>query len=383
MKRLLVLLILALFSTALWQCADDDTVLPDPEPDETDTTDNDTLDPVELTPYDFPDIAHFSDFPHDPANPVTVEGVELGRKLYFDPILSSNFTIACADCHKQVFSFGDNQSVSGGVDNVPGTRNSPPLVNLAWFSAFNWDGRETKVRDQNIHPVPSVIEMNLPWPEAEQRIRNHEDYPALFEVAFPDQPITRATITRALEQFQLTMLSYDSPYDRHLRGAGSLSDAELRGLAIFTGPKGSCFRCHDVENSPELFVTDRIVFTNNGLDTAATLNDFTDPGRGPRSGNINDNGKFRIPTLRNLAFTAPYMHDGRFSTLREVIDTYDRGPAPSPNVDPLMLADAQFRLNNFGHWGLNLSDAEKDDLEAFLLTMSEVEYLSNPDYFEP
>jgi len=369
MKRLLIFTLLSFSVLAFWRCTEDDDVIPEEE--------------IIGTLYEFPANPHFSDFPIDSENRVTLEGIELGRKLYFDPTLSSNYTIACADCHKQAFSFGDNQSVSGGVDDVPGTRNSPPLINLAWFEAFNWNGKEAHVRDQNVHPVPSEIEMNLPWSEAEQRLKDHEDYPALFEEVFPGQEISKEIITKALEQFQLIMLSYESPYDGYLQGTGTLNASELNGLAIFTGSKGGCFRCHDVEDSPELFVTDRVTYANNGLDTVATLMDFEDVGRGEISENINDNGKFRIPTLRNLGHTAPYMHDGRFASLDEVIESYDRGPAPSPNVDGLMMADAQDRLDNEGHWGLDLTTQEKADLKAFLLTMTDDGYLDNSLYWEP
>ncbi|MCP4121936.1 MAG: cytochrome-c peroxidase [Bacteroidetes bacterium] len=369
MKRFLFLFTFAFLVLSFWRCSDEDVIIPD--------------DTSSLTLYDFPAISHFSDFPHDSVNPVTLEGIELGRKLYFDATLSSDYTIACSNCHQQAFSFGDNQSVSGGVDDVPGLRNSPPLINLAWFEAFNWNGKEVHVRDQNIHPVPSELEMNLPWSEAVQRMKDHEDYPALFEEVFPGEEITKELITKALEQFQLIMLSYESPYDDYLKGSGSLSINELNGLTIFTGPKGGCFRCHDVEDSPELFVTDRITYANNGLDTVATLNDFVDVGRGEISEDINDNGKFRIPTLRNLGHTAPFMHDGRFATLDDVIEMYNRGPAPSLNVDIMMMTDAQTRLDDHGHWGLNLTQQEKDDLKAFLLTMTDDGYLDNSLYWEP
>jgi cytochrome c peroxidase len=350
-----------------WRCSEDPIIPEEPE--------------LEL--YEFPDILNFSDMPANPENPATKVGVALGRKLFFDPILSANNTVSCATCHDPSKAFASSFAVTPGVDGALGRRNAPPLINLAWFKAFNWDGKETKVRNQNIHPVPSVVEMALPWATAVERIKADTAYAAAFATAFPDEDITEFTITKALEQFQMTLISYNSPFDKYVREEAPLSTAALRGFEIFRTEKGDCFHCHSESNSPELFVTTRLIFTNNGLDTVETLNDFLDFGRGDITGDENDNGKFKIPTLRNLAYTAPYMHDGRFNTLDEVINMYDKGVAPSPNVDPLFLADAEKRLEELGHWGLNLTPQEKSDLKAFLLSLSDEEFITNPEFQEP
>jgi cytochrome c peroxidase len=349
-----------------WRCSDDVDV-----------------DPNELEPYEFPDILNFSDMPTDPENPVTKVGVALGKKLFFDPILSANNTVSCGTCHDPSKSFASSFAVTPGVDGALGRRNAPALINLAWYKAFNWDGKETKVRNQNVHPVPSVVEMALPWATAIERLQNETAYVRAFAEAFPDEVISTETITKAMEQFQMTLISYNSPFDKYVREEAPLSTAALRGFEIFRTEKGDCFHCHSESNSPELFVTTRLIFTNNGLDTVATLMDFTDFGRGDITDDSTDNGKFKIPTLRNLAYTAPYMHDGRFNTLDEVIEMYNKGVAPSPNVDPLFLADAEKRLEELGHWGLNLTAQEKSDLKAFLLSLSDEEFITNPEFQEP
>lgn len=341
------------------------------------------VDVVELEPYVFPTINHFSAIPENPENPATKQGVELGRRLFFDPILSKNMTVSCATCHEPSKSFSSSFPVTPGVDGGLGRRNAMTLVNLAWYKSFNWDGKEDHIRDQNIIPVQDPNEMALDWDEAIARVSNHDDYSVRFQEAFPDEEINQATITKALEQFQRTLISYNSPFDKFIREESQLSIEALRGFEIFRTEKGDCFHCHSESNSPELFVTTRLIFTNNGLDTVATLNDFTDKGFGEISGNPQDNGKFKIPTLRNLAYTAPYMHDGRFNTLDEVIDMYNRGPAPSPNVDEAMLADAEKRLEELGHWGLNLTPQEKSDLKAFLLSLSDEEFINNPEFQAP
>lgn len=332
------------------------------------------------TPYAFPEISNFSAMPPNPENPATVEGVALGKKLFFDPILSLDKTVSCGTCHKPELSFADNLTVTPGVNGAKGNRNAMTLVNLAWYEAFQWDGQDLTIRSQNIHPVEADVEMNLGWPVAEERLQNHPEYPALFEAAFPGMPITRKEITKALEQFQRTLISYNAPFDKFVREEGTLTASELRGFEIFRTEKGDCFHCHSETNSPELFVTTRLIFTNNGMDSIEVGEQFADNGFGDISGNEADNGKFKIPTLRNLKWTAPYMHDGRFQTLEEVIDMYNRGPAPSPSTDEQVIADAENRFETFGHWGLNLSEQDKIDLKNFLLTLSDEEFVNNPEF---
>jgi cytochrome c peroxidase len=257
------------------------------------------------------------------------------------------------------------------------------LVNLPWYSAYNWNGQDTEIRDQNVHPVETDVEMNLPWPQAVARLANDPEYVASFDLVFEGSPISRSTVTKALEQFQMTLLSYNSPFDKYMREEGLVSASVLRGFEIFRTERGDCFHCHSETNSPELFITTRLVFSNNGMDTVETVDGFDDNGFGEVSGLSSDNGKFKVPTLRNLAYTAPFMHDGRFETLADVIEMYNRGPALSPTLDATMRGDAEKRLDTFGHWGLNLSEDEKTDLINFLLSLSDETFINNPEFQAP
>lgn len=366
MRKFSIVILLALVCYVGWQCSEDPVIGPSGP-----------------TAYDFPDVPLFSEMPDMSGNPVTVEGVALGKQLFFDPILSKDFTVSCGTCHEPEKSFSSNFAITPGVEGALGRRNAMTLVNLAWYKALNWDGRETVIRNQNIIPVQDPNEMHLPWPQAVDRVRNDAEYIELFDQAFPGEPIDQALITKALEQFQLTLISYNAPFDKFLRGEGTVSESVLRGFEIFRTEQGDCFHCHSETNSPELFVTTRLIFTNNGLDTVLAGEQFEDRGFGAVSGNPEDNGKFKIPTLRNLAYTAPYMHDGRFNTLDEVIDMYNRGPAPSPTMDETQKADAEMRLETFGHWGLNLSEQDKTDLKNFLLSLSDETFVTNPAFQAP
>ena len=296
MRKLFFISCLFLLAYSGWRCSDDGV--------------------TGLTPYSFPEISNFSEMPDQSANPVTNEGVALGRKLFFDPLLSSDNTISCSSCHLPENSFSEPSTVTPGVGGALGNRNAMTLVNLAWYKAFQWDGREETVRAQNVHPVESVQEMNLPWTVVIERLNESEEYPALFDAAFPNQVISQDLATKALEQFQLTLISYNSPFDKFAREETNLTASQFRGFEIFRTEKGDCFHCHSESNSPELFVTTRLIFTNNGMDTAQSETDFADFGFGETSGNSEDNGTFKIPTLRNLAYTAPYMHDGPIPNIR-------------------------------------------------------------------
>lgn len=327
------------------------------------------------TPYPIPNIPNFRKMPVDPENPMTVEGVALGKRLFFDPILSRDSTISCASCHLPSKSFSDTKALSKGIDNIEGKRNAMPLVNLAWFkNTYFWDGRSKTLREQALFPVEAPDEMHLPWPQAELRIQRHPVYKTLFEKAFGTGTPTRTEITKAIEQFENTLLSYNAPFDRYLRGEIQLDSSVLRGLEIFRSEKGDCFHCHTTA-SPELFIDPLKTFANNGMDVAATVFDFPDPGLGAITGNNNDRGRFKIPTMRNLGFTAPYMHDGRFATLDEVIDMYNLGPKNSPNVEPIMIEKANIRFQNTGSYGLGLTTQEKADLKAFLLSLTDSTFI--------
>jgi cytochrome c peroxidase len=303
-------------------------------------------------------------------NPQTVEGIALGRRLFFEKKLSGNGTQACADCHSPQFAFSDPRPLSIGADGEVGFRNSMPLFNLAWNydQKFFWDGRAISLEEQILEPITSPIEMNNTWTQAITTLQNHSEYPELFEKAFGATTIDSVLVTKAIAQFIRTMVSGNSRFDRYLMGKGELTPSELRGFQVFMAEeKGDCFHCHGSNLNP--LWTDNL-FRNNGLDAT-----FSDLGLGNVTGDPRDNGKFRTPSLRNLAYTAPYMHDGRFATIDDVINHYSEGLVYSETIDPLMKAVAQ--------GGVQLSDEDKQDLKAFILSLSDPDFINNPQLQNP
>lgn len=331
--------------------------------------------PPATTPYVSPVIQNFRAMPVDPNNPMTQEGIALGKRLFNDPILSLDSTISCSSCHKKSNSFSDPRVLSLGVGGTPGIRHSMALVNLAWQKdRFFWDGRVNSLKEQAKIPIADPLEMHLPIPQALQRLQNHPEYRDLFWKAFGVKTITINEVAKAIEQFEKTLLSYNSKFDRYGRGEVNLSAAELRGFQIFSTEAGDCFHCHST-SAPEVFISPDRTFANNGLDTVTNVTEFADFGLGNFTGNLSDYGRFKIPTLRNLAYSAPYMHDGRFATLDEVIDFYNEGPKGSPTMEPILREKAEKRLETLGHWGLNLTPQQKSDLKAFLLTLSDPTFI--------
>jgi cytochrome c peroxidase len=303
-------------------------------------------------------------------NPQTVEGIALGKKLFFDPILSADNTQACADCHAPENAFTDTDRFSDGIDGLLGNRNSMPLFNLAWNynEKFFWNGSAFSLEHQAFVPVTDPIEMKSTWAQVEQKLQNHSEYPTLFNLAFGTSTINSTFITKAIAQFERTIISSNSKFDKYLTGTGMLTSQELNGFNVFMDEtKGDCFHCHGNKNNP--LWTDNL-FHNNGLDA-----NVSDLGLGEVTGDPSDNGKFKSPSLRNLAFTAPYMHDGRFATLDEVINHYTEGLKDSATIDPLMKKVAQ--------GGVQLSVEDKADLKAFLLSLSDYEFINNPDFQAP
>jgi cytochrome c peroxidase len=297
-------------------------------------------------------------------NPLTVPGIALGRKLFHDPVLSGNGTMACATCHAQATAFADPRRVSPGSEGGEGTRNAPALINLAWNDGFFWDGRAHSIEDQAREPVPNPIEMNLPWDQAIPRLAAHAEYPALFRAAFGTDAITEDLVVKAIAQFERTLVSKSSPYDRFLNQGEPLSEAAHRGFTLFFSEEGDCFHCHGTR----LFTDNE--FHNNGLDAVPA-----DPGLEALTGDPLDRGRFRTPTLRNVEYTAPYMHDGRFATLEEVVDHYSEGIQPSPSLDPVL------GVHQGG--GVSLTADQKADLIAFLKSLSDPGFLTNPEFGPP
>jgi cytochrome c peroxidase len=331
----------------------------EPEPD-----DNPIYNPTPLTllrPTGFP-------APLEPAdNPTTVEGVALGRKLFYETLLSGNNTQSCGSCHNSSLSFSDNgNTFSTGIDGIQGTRNAQALINLAFNLRFFWDGRAESLEEQALEPVPNPIEMHQSWPDAVAKLKNAKNYKNEFYAAFGTYDFDSSHVSKALSQFMRTLISYNSRLDKRLRYELNLTPQEMNGFSIFMTERGDCFHCHNIDAGRLL--TDN-QFHNNGLDSV-----FTDPGLAGVTGNTSDMGKFLTPTLRNIALTAPYMHDGRFATLEEVVEHYNSGGKPSATVDPLM--------KHVGT-GLNLSVQDKADLVSFLKTFTDSTFINEPAFKNP
>ena len=305
--------------------------------------------PPAPTPYELSVPAGFPAPEIPPDNPLTVEGIALGERLFADPILSVDSTIACTSCHLSDHAFSDPRPLSQGVGGLT-SRNSMPLFNLLWSPSFFWDGRAASLEDQALEPVQTPVEMGEDWDRVVAKLERHAEYPALFARAFGDASIDRRRVVQAIAQFERTLISADSKYDRWLAGQAEFTSEEERGFILFHTEAGDCFHCHVAP----LFTDNE--FHNNGLDL-----DPPDEGLAALTGKRLDRGKFRTPTLRNVEYTAPYMHDGRFQTLEEVVEHYDSGFHRTILTDPLLLV----RPN------LDLGPADKRALVAFLKTLSD------------
>ena len=327
------------------------------------------------TPYVLEIPSHFPAMSIPADNPMTEEGVYLGRMLFYEKALSLDYSISCGTCHAPANSFADNQAVSQGVNGTMGTRNAMALINLGWQQFFFWDGRAATLEEQILQPVPNPVEMHLSWKNAITRLKANQEYRNQFYKAFGVVDFDSIHVAKALAQFLRTMISGEAKYDVMYKYANSIpltaaetaikntvTPEEWAGFDLFKDLNGAdCFHCH---NGTLMQVQK---FSNNGLDAS-----FTDLGRGEITGSALDNGKFKVPTLRNIVFSAPYMHDGRFNTLDEVIDHYSTGVVNSSTIDPLMEFAAQ--------GGVNLSTEQKQYLKAFLLTLTDSNFVTNPDF---
>jgi len=303
-------------------------------------------------------------------NPLTVEGIQLGRKLFYEPMLSADNSQSCSDCHSLSNAFTDVNQFSTGIDNISGDRNSMPLFNLAWNwnNNFFWDGRASSLENQAFEPVVNPIEMHETWPDAVAKLQNDNAYPNLFKSAFGTCIIDSVFVSKALSQFERTLISGNSKFDRHQLHLENLTIFELEGYDIYRDEtKGDCIHCHGDVSNP--LWTDN-EFHNNGLDAT-----FTDLGLGAITGDPADIGLFKTPSLRNLAFTAPYMHDGRFEELSDVILHYSIGLVNSPTIDALM--------KKVNQGGVGLTPGEMMKLELFLLTLSDSSFITNSNFSKP
>ena len=292
-------------------------------------------------------------------NPLTEEGFQLGRQLFYDPILSKDSTISCASCHLQATGFTHvDHSLSHGIEGKIGTRNSMTMINLAWSKTFMWDGGVNHLDVQALNPITSSVEMNETFANVVQKLQKSDQYKSLFHAAFGDENITGQRILKALSQFELMLVSSNSKYDKVKRKEALFTDQEQNGYQLF---KNNCASCH----SEPLFTNGN--FENNGIPIDTTLNDI---GRQRITEKSEDYLKFKVPTLRNIQFTNPYMHDGRFKKLTEVIKHYN-----SIGNDKNLPKQLQKSMN--------LTDNERVDLVAFLLTLTDNEFLFDKRFVYP
>lgn len=345
-------------------CTDTSAPVPTPEYDPT---------PYVLDTASFP--YGFQSMPLPTDYPLTQQRVELGRMLFYEPALARDGTQSCASCHIQADGLSDPRKYSIGIRGLEGTRQAMSLANLGWHRrGFFWDGRVRTLREQALMPIEDPLEMDNTLEAAVSVLSSRDTYRAQFIRAFGSDTITAERMGIAMEQFMLTIISGNSKWDKVQRGKATFTEQELRGQSLFfsefdpTGKvkSGECFHCHGGPN----FTNDR--YMNNGLDDDAS---FKDLGRELVTNDPYDRAKFKVPTLRNIAVTAPYMHDGRFTTLEEVVRHYSSGVKHSSTVDILL----QFSLKP----GLGLSESDVADLVAFLRTLTDDTYLSNPRYAKP
>lgn len=343
---------------------------------------------VETTPLnDFSAPFYFSLFELPSDNPLTNEGVELGRMLFYETKLSKDNSISCATCHQQSNAFTDGKIVGIGIRGQKMDRNTMSLVNMLWSTPHKfWDGRATNLEDQALQPIQNMKEMDLKISELLLKLNSDPVYKSKFKAAFNTNKIKKEHIAKALAQFQRTLISQDSKYDKFLKGELQLSEQEQRGLqSFFTHPdpsvglRGSnCGDCH------RNFLTDGFNdgfdgFANNGLEDDEHLEN----GLFSVTKNPLDKGKFKIPSLRNIALTAPYMHDGRFNTLEEVLDHYNDHIRMSSTLDILIReASNEYREPN-DPIALNLTKEEINEIIAFLKTLTDSTFINNEKYANP
>ena len=326
--------------------------------------------PIDLpdtpTPYPFK-LGNRLPIPSLPLdNPLIAERIELGRRLFHDPQLSIDNTIACASCHQEDHAFSDPARISAGVNGQFSRRHSMPLFNLAWKDSFFWDGRAHSLREQVLIPIEDPREMGESMDNVIDKLSADADYPTLFSNAFGSASITPQTIGLALENFLLSLTSYNSKFDQAMSGKAQLSPSEQRGFELFMTefePRSrqygaDCFHCH----GGALFTDNR--FHDNGLAQIAADRGLAEVTRNPLDAN-----KFSTPSLRNIALTAPYMHDGRFQTLEEVVEHYSSAITSRATLDP--------NLAKHPTAGLQLSAQDKTALVDFLKTLSDPQYIQN------
>lgn len=318
---------------------------------------------------DKPEISFYqpSNFPQPKynfnSNPVTTAGFELGRKLFYDPILSRDNSISCGSCHISYSAFTHHgHAVSHGIDNLLGKRNAPAVMNMAWSSEFMWDGGVNQLDMLSIAPIENPVEMDLEFADAVQKVKSSSVYPPLFKSAFGSDEVTGPKLLQALSQFMNMLVSANSRYDKWKRNeGGSLSADELEGYNLV---QQKCSSCH----STDLFTDDK--FHNNGINNTFT----SDSGRARITERPEDVGKFKTPSLRNIEKTQPYMHNGSFQTLEEVLQHYNSGVKTSATLDTVLQQNSVT--------GIPLTASEQQKIIAFLKTLTDEEFIRDTRFSE-
>ncbi len=311
-------------------------------------------------------------------NPITQEGFDLGKSLFYEGLLSRDGTISCGECHRQDYAFTHHlHDLSHGIDNQIGLRNAPALENLAWVQTFGWDGGVFDLDLFSISPIENPVEMDEKTGNVLEKLRKTTKYPPMFKNAFGTTEITSERFLKALSQFMLALVSVNSRYDKYNRKeeGATLSETELTGMVVF---KQKCSSCH----AGELFTDGS--FRNNGLpptersqsiitivngEKKVSIVPVYDDGRARVTEQPQDKNKFKVPSLRNIEASRPYMHDGRFQTLEEVLNHYSSSVTNTQNLDPL--------LQQNGKLGISLSDTEKTQIIAFLKTLTDRKFLED------
>lgn len=291
-------------------------------------------------------------------NPLTKEGFILGRKLFYDTKLSRDNTVSCGTCHQQFAAFANlDHATSHGIDGLFGTRNAPPLYNLNWHTNFMWDGGINHIEVQPLAPITNPVEMDESMNNVINKLQSDASYRLMFKNAFGDEMVNTQRIFLALTQFQGMLVSSNSKYDKYTRGEAVLTPNEMNGFNLF---QINCSVCHPAP----LFTN--LDYINNGLDST-----FTDLGRATITQDPNDYGKFKVPSLRNVNISRPYMHDGRFESLEQVLDHYSNGVKNSSTLSSLLLG------------GIPLTAQEKQDIIAFLKTLTDNTFINDRRFADP
>ncbi|NOT37649.1 MAG: cytochrome C peroxidase [Saprospiraceae bacterium] len=343
-----------------------------------DPADNsDDLSNIPYTPSDHYPITYPDSFPvpsDDISNPRTKAGVQLGRHLFYDPILSLDSSISCSSCHNPKLAFTDGKAFSPGVGGTLGNRSSMSLLNIVYFTnGLFWDGRSPNLIDQAKQPVENPVEMHENWGNVEQKLRRSTFYPELFRAAFginKKSEIRKELAAKAIAQWESILIAGgNSHYYKVIRRKSAFTPDQADGFTMYFNldprfPDAQCGHCH----TGRLFASSN--YFNNGLDSVGNVYEFKDPGRGAVSMAPLDYGRFKAPSLINIQLSAPYMHDGRINTLEEVMEHYTKHVKPAPNIDPNVA-------------NLKLTDDQSRQILAFINTLIDTSYYKNPDFFSP